>query len=154
MPASQRHSILRGVMIVPAALALTACPRPLPSGYEADSRENVPAAPLDWIAPGVTTREDVLLRLGEADGEGVDGSWLAFGSAYSKGGVAFVVLAGGSGAAAGGENIEYRRLIVSFDERGRVLAFDLVSRECWESSFAMGSSDSRTPPCLKTGSPD
>lgn len=154
MPARGHLSVARSGMIVALASALTACPIPLPSGYEADSRENLPAAPLDWITVGATTREQVLLELGEADGEGRDGSWLAYGSAYSKGGVAFVVLAGGSGAGGGGEKIEYRRLVVSFDEGGRVASVDLVTRECWESIVAMGSSGTRTPPCLRTDSPD
>lgn len=144
--------LLRCGALLAASLVLVGCPIPLPAGYEASSRENVPAEPLDWITVGMTTREDVLLKLGEADGEAPDGSWLAYGAAYAKGGVVFVLFAGGSAAGAGGERVEYRRLIVSFDDRGVVSAVDSVSRDCWESIFGMGSAGVQSPPCLKVDS--
>jgi hypothetical protein len=40
----------------------------------------------------------MLLLLGEPDGAAADGAWLAYGSIYSKGGVIFVLFAGGSPA--------------------------------------------------------
>jgi len=149
-----RHAlgVLRCGALFAATLVLAGCPIPLPARYESSSRENLPAEPLDWVTVGVTTREDVLLKLGEADGEAPDGSWLAYGSAYSKGGVVFVLFAGGSAAGAGSERIEYRRLIVSFDDRGGVSAIDAVSRDCWEAIVGMGSSGAQSPPCLKVDS--
>jgi hypothetical protein len=143
--------LLRGAILA-AALVLAGCPIPLPAGYEASSRENLSAEPLDWLTVGATTREDVLLRLGEADGEAPDGSWLAYGSAYSKGGVLFVLAAGGGAAGAGGERVEYRRLVMSFDEGGVLSAVDTVSRDCWDSFFGMGSTAVQSPPCLEVGS--
>ena len=100
-----RHAlgVLRCGALLAATLVLVGCPIPLPARYESSSRENLPAQPLDWVTVGVTTREDVLLRLGEADGEAPDGSWLAYGSVYSKGGVLFVLFAGGGAAGAGSE---------------------------------------------------
>jgi hypothetical protein len=152
MAARIGHGVLRYGAPLAATLILVGCPIPLPAGYESSSRENVSTVPLDWLTVGVTTREDVLLRLGEADGEAPDGSWLAYGSAYSKGGVVFVLFAGGSAAGAGGERIEYRRLIASFDDRGVLSAIDTVSRNCWESVFGMGSVGGQSPPCLEVGS--
>lgn len=124
---------------------------PLPSGYEATSRENVPAEPLDWITVGVTTRTDVLLKLGEADGAAPDGSWLAYGSAYSHGGLVLVFAAGSSAAAGGGQSVEYRRLIISFDTTGLVTAIDFVTRDCWQTVLGVGSSWAESPPCVKIG---
>jgi hypothetical protein len=152
MVAHNALGVLRCGALLAAMLVLAGCPIPLPAGYEASSRENVPAEPLDWVTVGVTSRQDVLLKLGEADGEASDGSWLAYGSAYSKGGVLFVLFAGGGAAGAGGERVEYRRLIISFDDRGRVSAIDPVTRDCWESIFGMGSSGAQSPPCLKVDS--
>lgn len=140
--------ILRAGAVLAVVAVLCACPVPVPSGYEAFSRENVPAEPMDWITPGVTTREDVLMQLGEADAAAADSSWLAFGSAYSEGGVVFVIAAGGGAAGAGSEHMEYRRLLVRFDDAGRVASVDLVTRGCWESIVAMGNAGGRDTPCL------
>ena len=149
-----RHAlgVLRCGALFAATLVLAGCPIPLPARYESSSRENLPAEPLDWVTVGVTTREDVLLRLGEADGEAPDGSWLAYGSVYSKGGVLFVLFAGGGAAGAGSEHVEYRRLIISFDDRDVVSAIDPVTRECWVSMVGMGSSGAQSPPCLTVDS--
>ncbi|MCU0975882.1 MAG: YjgB family protein [Steroidobacteraceae bacterium] len=141
--------VLRWAALPAVALILAGCPIPLPAGYEASSRENVSAEPLDWVTIGVTTREDVLLKLGEADGAAPDGTWLAYGSAYSKGGVVFVLFAGGSAAGVGSERMEYRRIVISFDEKGVLSAIEPVTRDCWEGILGMGSSGERSPPCLK-----
>ena len=145
MPAA---CLLRAGAVLAVVAVLSACPIPLPSGYAASSRENVPAEPMDWITPGVTTREDVLMQLGEADAAAADGSWLAYGSAYSEGGVLFVIAAGGGAAGAGSEHMEYRRLLVRFEGDGRVASVDLVTRGCWESIVAMGNAGGQDTPCL------
>jgi len=44
-----------------------------------------------FIVSGKTTREDVLLELGEADGKALDESWLSYGCAFGRGGVLFVM---------------------------------------------------------------
>ena len=143
MPGALRWS---AVLIVAPFLA--GCPVPMPAGYQASSRENFPAESLEWLATGITTREDVLMRLGEADGAAADGSWLAYGSAYSDGGVVFVLFAGGSAAATGTEQVEYRRLVILFDERGVVTGTDLVTLDCWESMAAIGNTIEESDPCL------
>lgn len=53
---------------------------------------------MDFLEEGRTIREDVLMQMGEADAAAPDGSWLAYGSAYSEGGVIFVIVGGGSAA--------------------------------------------------------
>jgi len=55
--------VLRCGALLAATLVLAGCPIPLPARYESSSRENLPAEPLDWVTVGVTTREDVLLKL-------------------------------------------------------------------------------------------
>ena len=114
-----RHAldVLRCGALLAATLVLVGCPIPLPARYESSSRENLPAQPLDWVTVGVTTREDVLLKLGEADGEAPDGSSARLWFGRPKGGVLFVLFAGGGAAGAGSERVEYRRLIISIDDR-------------------------------------
>jgi outer membrane protein assembly factor BamE (lipoprotein component of BamABCDE complex) len=133
---------------------LSGCPVPIPRHYDASSRQNLHPEILASLQSGVTTREDVILMLGEPDGAAEDESWLAYGSIYSKGGVIFVVAAGGGAAGAGGETVEYCRLVVTFDAHGVLQAADFVSRECWESMFGMGSGGASTPPCMDIASPE
>jgi len=142
-----REAARCGAILI-SVLPMAGCPIPVPGGYAASSRENVPAEPLDWITTGVTTREDVLMQLGEADAVATDGSWLAYGSAYSEGGVIFVIFGGGSAAGAGSEHMEYRRLVVRFDEHGVVTNADLVTRECWQAIVAIDGAGGEGNPCL------
>jgi len=148
VPAGNAVRVLRSGAVLLFVPLLAGCPIPVPGGYEAGSRENVPAESMDWIAAGTTTREEVLMRLGEADAAAPDGSWLAYGSAYSEGGVVFVIFASGSAAGAGGEHMEYRRLIVRFDQDAKVAHVDLVTRECWQAIVAIDGADGRSAPCL------
>ncbi|WP_303723053.1 hypothetical protein [Malonomonas rubra] len=100
------------------------------------------------------TREDVLLLLGEPDGVGSGESWFAYGSVYGKGGILFILCAGGGCAGGGTEKMEYKRLVVTFDERGQLANVDLLNKECWEWLFGMGSAGDRAPPCLLVNAPD
>ena len=81
--------------LVASAALLSGCPVPLPPTYDSASRQNVGEHIPDFIVNGETTRDDVLLRLGEPDGRGPGDRWFAYGSQYSKGGVLFVMAAGG-----------------------------------------------------------
>ncbi len=133
---------------------LAGCPVPIPAGYTSGSRENLDEQVADRLKTGVTSREDVLLLLGEPDGVGPDESWLAYGSVYGKGGVLFLFCAGGGCMGGGSEKMEYKRLVVTFDEQGTLMNADFVSQDCWEGLFGMGSSGGRTPPCLQVNAPD
>lgn len=146
-------SIVIGWMFSLAVL-LIGCPVPLPPGYTNESRENLDEQVTDLIKTGVKNREDVLLLLGEPDGVGPDESWLAYGSVYGKGGVLFLFCAGSGCMGAGSEKMEYKRLVITFDENGQLENADFVSQECWEGLFGMGSSGDRTPPCLQVNAPD
>jgi outer membrane protein assembly factor BamE (lipoprotein component of BamABCDE complex) len=146
--------ILGTSVILAVSLFLAGCPVPIPSGYASSSRENLSAEVTDQLVPGVTTREEVLLLLGEPDGVGPNASWLAYGSVRGEGGVVFVIFAGGSAAGAGGEKMEYRRLIARFDERGVMTNAQFVDRECWEGIGGMGNAGGRTEPCIQANAPD
>lgn len=99
-----------------ASALLSGCPIPLPAGYESGSRENLGEGVPDFIVQGKTTRAEVLLALGAADGRAADEHWLSFGAQYGRGGVIFILGRGGLGA----ERFESRRLVVYFDEQGVV----------------------------------
>lgn len=133
---------------------LSGCPVPIPSGYVASSRENISREVAESLTVGGSSREDVLLLLGEADGAATDGSWLAYGSIYRKGGVAFVMAAGGSAGAVGTEKLEYSRLLITFDERGLVTGTAFVTRDCWEAIISVDASGAETLPCLDIAAPD
>jgi hypothetical protein len=145
---------LASCIIAATACLITGCPVPIPSGYSGSSRENIGVEVTTSLTKGVTTREDVLLRLGEPDGAAHDGSWLAYGSVYGRGGLGFVVFAGGGAAGGGGEKVEYRRLIVTFDQQGLMTGADFVSRECWQGLIFAGASGDSTPPCLDIAAPN
>lgn len=148
-----RKALCTGVML-PLAALLAGCPLPLPPGYAASSRENLDAGVTGRLVAGVSTREEVLLLLGEPDGVGPEGSWLAYGSAYGRGGVVFVMCAGNGCGGGGSEKMEYRRLVVSFDERGLMMDANFVSRECWEDVIAMGGVGGRSQPCIQIDAPE
>lgn len=81
---------------------------------------------------GQTTRRDVLLGLGDPDGKAPDERWFAYGSAISHGGIAGVAVGLGNSGSIGRESVEYRRLIVRFDENGVVSSVDWQKKRCGE----------------------
>jgi len=108
------------------------------------------AAPVA-IDVGTTTREDVLMLLGEPDAVAIDESWIAYTSAYTLGGVIILAGAGGGVGGVGGELMRYRRLIVEFDSQGRTTAVVFEYKRC--SAFgAFGLSNNakgiESKPCL------
>jgi len=127
------------------------CVIPIPSGNYRDSRENIADAAPVAIDVGTTTREDVLILLGEPDAVAIDESWIAYTSAYTLGGVVILAGAGGGVGGVDGELMRYRRLIVEFDSQGRTAAVVFESKRC--SAFgAFGLSNNakgvETKPCL------
>ena len=149
-----QHSLPSLLFPLLLSLTLLGCPVPIPPGYDSSSRENLSSEATVNLVPGITTREDILLKFGEADGAAEDGSWLAYGSIYGKGGVIFVVAAGGGAAGAGAELTEYSRLVVTFDDKGILKAADFVSRDCWDGIAGFGSQSGTTPPCIDVFSPE
>jgi outer membrane protein assembly factor BamE (lipoprotein component of BamABCDE complex) len=131
------------------AMLLAGCPVPLPPMYDSGSRQNVGERMPDFIVQGETTRDDVLLRLGEPDGRGPGDRWIAYGSSYRTGGVLFIIAVGGGGAAAGVESVRYRRLVVRFDDQGSVTGATFVERVCPSYSLLVsGSEDGQSTPCI------
>ena len=73
------------ILAVLASISLAGCPVPIPPGYEGSSRQNVPGMVPVFIKPAETSREDVMMCLGEPDAVAVDESWISYGSAYGYG---------------------------------------------------------------------
>lgn len=154
--ASIRKTVSVGVML--PVIALTAgCPVPLPTGYRESSRENLGEEVTSLLVAGESTREDVLLLLGEPDGAGPNDSWLTYGSIYSQGGVIFLLCGQGGCLGAGSEKMGYRRLIVTFDGFGVMTKHEFVDKDCWEGMFALGGTgggqESRSAPCMQVNAP-
>jgi hypothetical protein len=127
-------SIVRTVSAGSAGILLSGCiPIPLVSGYETGSRQNIPAQVPGFVVQGQTTRADVVLALGEPDRSADDGSWLLYGSGYSRGGLALVAV-GGAGGALGiaEEKMRYRLLIFHFDTTGVLSSTELKEKYCPE----------------------
>lgn len=143
---------MSGILIT--ALLITGCPVPIPAGYPASSRENLDTQVLGQLVAGVSTREDVLLLLGEPDNNSPNDTWLVYGSVYGKGGVLFVLCGAGGGCAGGGnEKMEYQRLLITFDEGGVMSRVEFASQDCWEGIIGMGSSGGRSEPCIQVYDP-
>ena len=148
---SYKAVVMGGVLAV--TIFIAGCPVPIPSGYSTSSRQNLNDESTGRLVAGVTTREDVLLMLGEPDNDGPNDSWLVYGSVYGKGGVLFVMCAGNDCGGVGSEKMEYRRLIITFNELGVMTNAEFVSRECWEGTVGMGRSGDRSVPCLQVYDP-
>jgi hypothetical protein len=119
------------------------------SGPREDSRTNVPEAVALWIVAGQTTRRDVLLGLGDPDGKAPDEHWFTYGSAISHGGIEGAAVGFGNAGSLGRESVEYRRLIVRFDDNGVVSSVDWQNKRCTE--YPQGSDSTgyvTTVPCV------
>jgi hypothetical protein len=149
--------LVAAVLAGTAGILLSACiPVPLVSGYEDDSRQNVPAQAPAFVVPGRTTREDVVLALGEPDRSAVDGSWLLYGSGYGRGGLALLAV-GGAGGALGvaEEKMRYRLLIFRFDDTGVVSSTEMKEKFCPEWSMVAVPGPGPAPaPCFELSGDD
>jgi len=142
------HSPRAGAAAVLAALLLSGCPLPIPPGMHHGTRENLAERTPEFIVPGKTTREDVLLTLGEADGAALDESWFSYGAVLGQGGVLFIVMTLGGGGAFGAEAVEHRRLVVYFDPGGVVERTQFEKRLCPKAMFGSDTQSAESPPCL------
>lgn len=147
-------SVIRTLLMGSAGILMSACiPIPLVSGYDADSRQNIPARVPEFVVQGKTTRADVVLALGEPDRYADDGSWLLYGSDYSQGGLALVAVGAAPGAVGAfgiaEEKMRYRLLIFRFDAAGVVSSTALTEKYCPEwSMVAAPGPDSAPIPCF------
>jgi outer membrane protein assembly factor BamE (lipoprotein component of BamABCDE complex) len=92
------------------------CMIPLNS-HVSDSRKNVQGGSLPTIIPGQTTREEILLTLGEPDAVYYNQTEFSYSS--EKVLLIWFIAAGGGGAA--GKVKKKNKLIITFDEKGRAL---------------------------------
>lgn len=142
-------SMLRStILAVMASVSLAGCPVPLPPGYEGGSRQNLPGMVPAFIRPAETTREDVMMRLGEPDSVAVDESWISYGSAYGYGGMLLIMAAGGGAGGIAAWGMRYRRLIVPFDVQGFAVQPIFEAKDCMIGGFAIGNAGGVSEPCL------
>ena len=114
-----------------AALALGACgPTLIPAGYMAASRQNIGEGMPSFVVEGKTTRDEVLMRMGEPDERGHFDRWFAYESRRSMGGVAIAMNV--PPVAVGSYTMRYRRIVLNFSDQGVVESAAFAERECVE----------------------
>lgn len=140
------------IYVLVTGMFLSGCviPVPYPSGYYGP-RRNVGYAVPDFIVSGKTTREEVLLALGQADGRALDESWLSFGVVYRKGGV---VIATYPPVGPDFDSYETRRLVVFFDELGVVESAQVESKACDEVRWPILKEPRFSTPCIDAAGGD
>ena len=142
---SHRFQVATGMMAV-ALLPACVFPVPIQEAYRHGSRENLGAESKEFIVAGRTTREEVLLRLGQPDGVALDESWLSYGCVRSKGGVLLFIYP--SPAIPTFETVDYTRLVIYFDEAGAVERTQFEQQTCRETAFITQGADVKPRPCI------
>jgi len=152
---------MRVVGVLVLALATGGCIIPVihGTGYESQSRQNVPDAVPAFIESGNATVADVLLALGDPDAVAADRSWMTYVSSYGEGGfgaAAVLVAPAGPPLAVGGdrEKMLYRRLVVRLDAFGFVTGATLDVVRCTNSDGFIGDDGPSKPPCFPVDSRD
>lgn len=112
------------VCVIIATLSLAGCLIVPADHYKGYSRENVSEEPSAGIVPGTTTREEVLMRLGEPDRASEDESEFWYMASKVKGGI--IVGYSGSDIV-----IDYIHAI-GFDRNGRVETVRLMKTDSIE----------------------
>jgi hypothetical protein len=110
-------------------LAIAGCVVPVLSGDKPESRVNVGGSVPGFITVGSTSRSDVLLALGEPDGVTEGGDQFVYTRISGKGGIWFGSLRGGAQI----ERMQYRRLVILFDDAGRVKNARIDDQTCTSS---------------------
>lgn len=103
--------LLSGCIVIPADF------------YAYGSRHNVTVETGSKLKPGITTREEVLLMLGEPD-YGYNDDELILAYKWEK--VRAIAVAGGPGGAGVGAIVKYNQLNIKFDENDRVSEVGLI----------------------------
>lgn len=118
-----RARVVAGIIATMAAGLLAGClVVPVPSYDAAGSRGNIAKESADRFIPGVTTREEVLLELGEPDHATRDNRRIGYEWTRVKGW--WFVGGGYSGAA--GEVLRSYLLAIEFDADGRFVRSSLL----------------------------
>jgi hypothetical protein len=124
--------------IAASVLILGGCVVPLPfkestralEGQRENLGEQMPA----FIVEGRTTREDILLTLGEPDGSSLGERWLLYRTGRSLGGVSLLAVIpapshGAVGEIARRETLVWRELTLHFDEQGILRKAEFVEQQ-------------------------
>ena len=96
----------------------------------AASRQNIGEGLPNFIVEGKTTRDEVLMRMGEPDERGHFDRWFAYASRRSMGGVAIAMNVPPMGV--GSYTMRYRRIVFNFSDQGAIESAAYVQRECVE----------------------
>ena len=128
MPASWKWILTVAAVVS----ALSGCVDLKPPRDVGGSRSNVGEQLPAFIVEGKTTRDDVLLQIGEPDERGYFDRWFVYQSQRSFGGAAVGIV---PGLVAGAEAVRYRRIVVSFDDAGVVAKASFVEQEQVESFY-------------------
>ncbi len=143
-----RSARLVACMLACACLAGCVIPIPTPPGDMASSRLNIGDAVPAFIAVGRTTRDDVLLDLGEPDFVSQHEQIYTYVRVSSEGGVMLVGGAGmGAGGAIGSESMLYRFLTITFDKRGMVASARSEQARCRQAQPDQDSGTHDFGPC-------
>lgn len=130
------HALRAWVLAAVAASELTGCVLPVAEpprtleGQRGNLEDRVPA----FIVEGRTTREEVLLTLGEPDRIADEERWLAYDTARLVGGITlYGLVAGGYSTSAGGvigtyHTVAWRELTLRFDAQGVVSKAEFVEQ--------------------------
>lgn len=133
------------------------CVIPIPPGARG-TRCNLPEGIPDSIKPGLSTREDVLMCLGEPDAVAVDESWVSYSEQYYLGGVVLIFGGGGGVGAIDAGGQKSSRLVVPFDSRGIVTQPIFETMQCVSGGVFVasggGGGGDHSGPCLNTSGGD
>lgn len=120
----------RTVAVLAVAVGLCGCIVMKEAGApDPDRRDNIDERAGEAFRAGLTTREDVLLALGEPAAAADDGRWLEYRSSHNFGHWSFYGCGAYScGGFDLGDTIRHRMVTVYFDAAGRVREVDNVDR--------------------------
>jgi outer membrane protein assembly factor BamE (lipoprotein component of BamABCDE complex) len=109
----------------------------------------------EWLVVGQTTRQEVLLVLGEPDGPAYNEEWYGYITVRRLGGIGFGGISDGGGFDVRLKVVRFRRLLVRFDAAGVVSEASFITARCGESSLnTSGGGDWTTKPCLDVAGND
>ncbi len=115
-------STIRAVLSAVLCMIATGCVIPT-NYYTSDSRKNVTETTAELIVTGKTTKEDVLLSLGEPDEVSHDENTFTYSWTKVK---AIWAVGGTHGGAAGGTIGRHYNLVIDFDNNGVVSACEFL----------------------------
>ncbi|MDN0084652.1 hypothetical protein QU487_18110 [Crenobacter sp. SG2305] len=108
---------------------------PLSEGPSPDTRQNITDQVPTFIVAGVTTRAEVLLRLGEPDGTTEHDLQFTYTKGVRTGGLGILMCGGFNCGGGASSKMTYDRLTIQFDDKNVVTSSRLERISCWEHDF-------------------